>query len=228
MAVRPNRIRAALDQGPGLEVIPVIGIIKALPIILALAACNETPMTDGRAKSEIVAKADDAVPPSESQPAESPAESPAVPDSESPASTPPATEAAEPGTPAATPPLPALTVECLKGFPKPPFTPEELAKPEVIEVTDANNNSGVLYSDTTTSPKPRFVILNVTAKNVNGSIMNLKDPRGWYCVNLVTKNANNFMLNIGCLTTVATLNQSQQSTNGFIISRDTPCPTPTP
>jgi hypothetical protein len=113
--------------------------------------------------------------------------------------------------------------ECLKQWTKPPFTPEQIARPKVVEISQTNNNNAIVYTDQTTTAAPTLYLLNFNINVGNQGTLELKNARGWYCLNVKAKVINNFTLNVACETQVAIVTKSAQNDNNFQIVRD-PCP----
>jgi hypothetical protein len=117
----------------------------------------------------------------------------------------------------------AALANCMKDWPAHPFSEAELASPEEIVVEESNDNNGTIYSDDESSEKPRLVLITITSKNVNSSVLELLDPKGWYCVDVLSKAANNFTIRADCKAVVATLAHSAHVDNGFKVERTPGC-----
>lgn len=70
---------------------------------------------------------------------------------------------------------------------------------------------------------PRLVLITIASKNVNSSVLELLDPKGWYCVDVQSKAANNFTILADCKVVVATLAHSAHVDNGFKVERKPGC-----
>jgi hypothetical protein len=112
---------------------------------------------------------------------------------------------------------------CLKDWSDHPFSAAELGSPEEVSVDQSNGNNGIIYSDDKASDTPRLVLITITAKNVNSSVLELLDPKGWYCVDVQSKAANNFTILADCKAVVATLAHSAHVDNGFQVERTPGC-----
>ena len=115
--------------------------------------------------------------------------------------------------------------ECLKQWtnPKPPFSPEELAQPKVIDIKEATQNNAIIYSDTTKSTKDTLLLVNFEIPIGNQGTFELLNPKAWYCLNFSAKVVNNFTIHLACNSQLAILSKTAQNDHNFVINRD-PCP----
>ena len=65
-------------------------------------------------------------------------------------------------------------------------------KQDNLSLNNANNQT--IYTDSTSEDetRPRFVALNINAKNINNSEVILNAPNTYYCVSIEAQNMNNF------------------------------------
>lgn len=112
---------------------------------------------------------------------------------------------------------------CLDQWPDHPFSNSQITNAEEILVDQSNNNNRISFQDDKQSSAPRLVLITVTSKNVNSGEITLQDPKGWYCVDIQSKAANNFSISSACSSVVATLTHSEHVANGFQIKRPPNC-----
>jgi len=113
--------------------------------------------------------------------------------------------------------------DCLKQWPNSPFSPEALSQAKVIDLQNAPQNNGLLYSDESVSERDRLVLVNFAINIGNQSSIALKDPKAWYCLNVTAKIINNFRIELGCKSQLAILSQAAQNDHNFTVERAT-CP----
>jgi hypothetical protein len=81
-----------------------------------------------------------------------------------------------------------------------------------VSVTGKNMNNKSLFSDgASENSKPTF--LNVCAKNVNHSTIELLDPKGVYCIDMRVKNMNTFIFKVHCDAKVSFVNLQRKNAN---------------
>lgn len=142
-------------------------------------------------------------------------------DSDAPASSDPGVSSDNPST---LPPTSKTVLdECLKNWPNHPFTPEEAAKPKIVDINSDVNNNAVLYSDTSETAKPALFLVTFDANVGNQGSLVLKNSKGWYCLHIKAKVINNFRLELGCTSKVAIVSQNARNDNNFEQIRDA-CP----
>jgi hypothetical protein len=143
----------------------------------------------------------------------------------------PGTMPSDPMDPAAPPATPLVTAddksalnECIKQWGNSPFTPQEIAQPKVIDISDNVNNNTVIYSDDKITTKPTLFLVNFNISVGNNGVLAFLNPKGWYCFNVKAKVINNFTINAACDTHVAIVSKQAQNDKNFTISRQQPCP----
>lgn len=114
--------------------------------------------------------------------------------------------------------------ECIKQWGNSPFTPQEIAQPKVIDISDNVNNNTVIYSDDKITTKPTLFLVNFNISVGNNGVLSFLNPKGWYCFNVKAKVINNFTINAACDTHVAIVSKQAQNDKNFTISRQQPCP----
>lgn len=113
--------------------------------------------------------------------------------------------------------------ECLKQWPDHPFSAAQIASAEEVNLDQSNNNNDISYHDDKVSAAPRLVVITISSKNVNAGTIELLDPKGWYCVDVLSKAANNFTIAAACTSVVATLSHHEHVANGFSVQRGEGC-----
>jgi hypothetical protein len=114
--------------------------------------------------------------------------------------------------------------DCIKQWSKTPFTPEEIARPRLVEINDMVNNNAVIYTDDKVTEKPTLYLVNFNIKVGNSGQLGFYNPKGWYCFNVKAKIINNFIINTACDTKVAIVSKQAQNDKNFTIAREEPCP----
>ena len=119
--------------------------------------------------------------------------------------------------------IPALN-ECIKQWVTNPFTPEEIARPLVININDNVNNNAVIYNDSKVTTKPTLTLVNFNISVGNNGELQFLNPKGWYCFNVKAKVINNFVITAHCDTHVAIVAKQAQNDKNFSIQRQGNCP----
>lgn len=112
----------------------------------------------------------------------------------------------------------AAIAACIKKWPNQPFTDIELTNPDVKTIDQLNNNNAVSFRDDKFTQKPKLVLVNITSKNVNKGKIELRNPNGWYCVDMESKSANSFIISVDCKAMVA-VSHREHATKGITIDR---------
>ncbi len=119
--------------------------------------------------------------------------------------------------------IPALN-ECLKQWVTNPFTPEEIARPLVININDNVNNNAIIFNDSKVTTKPTLSLVNFNISVGNNGELQFLNPKGWYCFNVKAKVINNFVITAHCDTHVAIVAKQAQNDKNFTIQRQGTCP----
>ena len=116
----------------------------------------------------------------------------------------------------------AILNDCLKQWtnPPPPFTAAEQASPAVVNIDMQKSNNQFLFEDKSASAQPKLFLLNVNTDIANQGSVALKNPKGWYCINVKAKVINNFSILVGHDTQVAIVSKFAKNDNRFTITRD--------
>ncbi|WP_141736311.1 hypothetical protein [Oligoflexus tunisiensis] len=113
---------------------------------------------------------------------------------------------------------------CIQQWGKTPFTPEEIARPKLVEINEGVNNNAVIYTDDKVTEKPALFLVNFNINVGNNGQLAFYNPKGWYCFNVKAKVINNFIINAACDTQVAIVSKQAQNDKNFTIAREEPCP----
>lgn len=100
-----------------------------------------------------------------------------------------------------------------------PFGPEDIDAAVVIGLKVDNLNASLVYRDAQESVEPRLVRLQIRSWNANAGTMELLDPQGWYCVDYLAKNVNNFVIRAHCSAHIVALDMNSQQAHGVRIER---------
>lgn len=112
-----------------------------------------------------------------------------------------------------------LIDKCLAGVEEHPFSEEELANPRLLYVQQKNHNNRVSARDAEVTETPQLTLVVVRSKNVNKGVIELLNPNGWYCVDLVAKNANKFRIKVACDATIVALRHTEHVAHDFAVER---------
>jgi hypothetical protein len=128
-------------------------------------------------------------------------------------------------------------------LPEPPIPKQEFAFPigecvtkwgggELIQkiaknpkVVDLNSfiKGDLLFEDQTVTTAPVFYLLNINFDIAAHAQMYLKNPKGYYCVNIVAKSVRDFDIDVACTTEVTTATRPGQYFNTLNIHREMTC-----
>lgn len=112
--------------------------------------------------------------------------------------------------------------QCLSKWtsPLPPFSAEQKAKPHVVNINEAKSNNQLIYQDTAATAEPKLFLINLNIDIGNQGEVVLKNPKGWYCLNVKSKVINNFTIHLATDTQYAIISKFAQNDNKFQIIRD--------
>ncbi len=115
--------------------------------------------------------------------------------------------------------------ECLKQWTNPPhpFTTEALRQPQVVSLKQSSQNNELLYSDNVATDKDKLILINFDISIGNQSSIALKNPKGWYCLNVTAKVINNFKIALACKSQLAIISKLAQNDHNFQVEREA-CP----
>jgi hypothetical protein len=93
------------------------------------------------------------------------------------------------------------------------------------KVVDLNKfiSGDLLFEDKTVTTAPVFYLLNVNFDIAAHAQMYLKNPKGYYCVNIVAKSVRDFDIDVSCTTEVTTATRPGQYFNTLYINREMVC-----
>jgi hypothetical protein len=86
-----------------------------------------------------------------------------------------------------------------------------------MQVNLANANGAAVFYDKVETAESSFMIVSLSGKNLNSSVAQLLNPKGWYCIHVEAQNMNGFSIQKKKTGNVKILSQSFQNANSFQI-----------
>jgi hypothetical protein len=97
-----------------------------------------------------------------------------------------------------------------------------LKEARVVEANQFQNGE-LVFQDLTTTTEPVLYLIHVNFNVENAGRMELRNPNGWYCVNIRSQLVKTFDINVSCRTVIATVTRPGQTYDRFDIQREAPC-----
>ncbi len=87
---------------------------------------------------------------------------------------------------------------CVRQWDNSPFSEAEAEKAFNLFPMRVGEEQRLVFNDNIKSDTPRLVVLHIEGDASEKSTMNLLDPNGWYCVNVIAVKVRDMLINLDC------------------------------